>query len=93
MEGPKKISQIIERFNYVENIVVTKIRCENETLYDREKKNAYMEMTIEGIQVIIEKEKKDAYELHLEAVDRDGKVCEVSRVKYTVCWYLLSDSF
>ncbi len=35
VEGPKKISQIIERFNYVENIVVTKIRCENETLYDR----------------------------------------------------------
>jgi hypothetical protein len=29
-----------------------------------------MDMTIEGIQAIIEKEKKDAYELHIEAVDR-----------------------
>lgn len=44
-----------------------------------------MDLTIEGIQAIIEKEKKDAYELHIEAVDRDGKICEVSRVKYTVC--------
>ena len=85
MEGPKKISQIIERFNYVENIVVTKIRCENETLYDKEKKNLFMDFVIEGIPAIIEKEKKDAYELHIEAVDREGKSCEVSRVKYTVC--------
>jgi hypothetical protein len=32
----------------------------------------------------MEKEKKDAYELHLEAQTRDGKHCEVSRVKYTL---------
>ena len=34
----------------------------------------------------MEKEKKDAYELHLEAQTRDGKHCEVSRVKYTLHW-------
>lgn len=63
---------------------MTKIRCENETLYDKDRKNLFMDFTIESIPAIVEKERKDAYELHIEAVDREGKVCEVSRVKYTI---------
>lgn len=43
-----------------------------------------MDFTIESIPAIMQKEKKDAFELHIEAVDRDGKPCEVSRVKYTL---------
>ena len=43
IEGPKKVSQIIERFNFMEQINVTKIRCENVELYDKNsKKNSYL---------------------------------------------------
>lgn len=43
IEGPKKVAQIIERFNYMEQIDVVKIRCENVDLFDRNsKKNIYL---------------------------------------------------
>lgn len=53
IEGPKKVAQIIERFNYMEQVNVTKIRCENTDLYDRNsKKNIYLDFIIEKVPAI-----------------------------------------
>lgn len=67
IEGPKKVAQIIERFNYMEQITVTKIRCENVDLYDKNsKKNMYLDFLIEKVPQIAQgREDKAAIELHI----------------------------
>ena len=84
IEGLKKVSQIIERFNYMEQINVTKIRCENTDLFDKHsKKNIYTDFLIEKVPPIVQvKDDKTSIELHVEAEDKNGHPCEVSRVKY-----------
>jgi hypothetical protein len=84
IEGPKKVAQIIERFNYMEQVAVTKIRCENVDLYDRNsKKNIYLDFLIEKVPLIAQsREDRASIELHIEAEDKNKQPCEVSRVKY-----------
>ena len=55
IEGPKNIGQIIERFNFMENVKVQSIKYDNKILYDSsdEKKRANMDVSIE--QLISEK--------------------------------------
>ena len=67
IQGPKKVAQIIQRFNYMEQVTVTKIRCENTDLYDRaSKKNIYMDFLIEKIPIIAQnREDKTSIELHI----------------------------
>jgi hypothetical protein len=45
-----------------------------------------MDFVIENIPMIAEKKdaSRDSYELHIEAEDREKRVCEVSRVKYVL---------
>ena len=60
IQGPKQISQIIDRFNMMENITVNKIRCENVDLYDKKaKKHSFIDVTVENCPLI--KDKKDTY--------------------------------
>jgi hypothetical protein len=67
IEGPKKVAQIIERFNYMEQINVTKIRCENMDLFEKNsKKNIYLDFVIENIPAIAQCiSDKDATELYI----------------------------
>jgi len=69
IEGPKKVSQIIERFNFMEQINVTKIRCENIDLFSKSaKRNDYLDFVIEKIPAITQiREDKSSIELHIEA--------------------------
>jgi hypothetical protein len=78
------VAQIIERFNYMEQVTVTKIRCENVDLYDRSsKKNIYIDFLIEKVPLIAQsREDRASIELHIEAEDKNRQPCEVSRVKY-----------
>jgi hypothetical protein len=68
----------------MEQITVTKIRCENTDLYDKNsKKNAFLDYLIEKIPAIMQiREDKNSIELHIEAEDKNHQICEVSRVKY-----------
>ena len=90
IEGPKKVSQIIERFNYMEQINVTKIRCENIDLFDRHsKKNIYLDLLIENVPLIAQnRDDRNSIELHIEAEDKSNLPCEVSRVKYIFGWWI-----
>lgn len=69
IEGPKKVVQIIERFNYMEQVTVTRIRSEDKDLYDRNsKRNIYMDLLLEKIPALAEvreKEGKTSIELHI----------------------------
>lgn len=48
----------------MDNVSITKIRCENADLYDKNaKKNNFLEIPVEQCPII--KEKKDIYELHV----------------------------
>jgi hypothetical protein len=51
----------------MEQVTVTKIRCENTDLYDRaSKKNIYMDFLIEKIPIIAQnREDKTSIELHI----------------------------
>lgn len=84
IEGSKKVAQIIERFNYMEQVNVTKIRCESVDLFDKNsKKNPYIDQFIERIPAIAQfREDRASIELHIEAEDKNNVACEVSRVKY-----------
>ncbi len=85
IEGPKKVNQILERFTYMYNVNITKIKCETEVLYDvNSKKNIYIDQYLESIPPISKNKdpSKQAYELYISAVDKDELPCEVCRVKY-----------
>lgn len=59
IEGPKKIGEIIQRFNFMQNVKIKSIKHESNVLYDindnkkKEKENVY----IEDLMII----KKDEY--------------------------------
>lgn len=77
IEGPKKVTQIIQRFNFMQQINVTKIRCDNSDLYDKNsKKNPYLQQVIDKIPVIAQnREDRNSIELHIQAEDKNGKIC------------------
>ena len=51
IEGPKNIGQIIERFNFMENVKIQSIKYNNKILYDScdEKKKGNMDIPIEQL--------------------------------------------
>ena len=65
---------------------VTKIRCENVELFDKNsKKNPYIDFLIEKIPALSQNlYDRTSIELHIEAEDKHNVACEVSRVKYTL---------
>lgn len=64
----------------MENVKVLSIRHEKVVLYDceDEKKKANIDMRLENLL----EEDRGSYELLVKAQDREGKPCEVCRVKY-----------